>query len=353
LSNLIDLLSVHSKPLYLITGNKGFNYFRDDPRIVTLGTDHDGATNIFLRILKYTLLQIRISHLLLKINNKCDVFIFFLGGEDLVFPMIIAKIFKKKVVILFAGSSVHTLYYDNLVLGLKILTGINCTLCYKIVLFSERLIKEWNLERYQNKILIAQNHIVDLPNFRVETPLSARPPHIGYFGRLSKEKGIINFIQSLPILLQRLPELQVIIGGNGAQYQYLMTYINENNLTDHVKIIGWVPHEDLPKYLNGLRLVVIPSYTEGLPNIMLEAMACGTPVLATPVGAIPDVIQDGITGFIMTDNSPECIAENITRAIQSANLGNVGKNGEFFVHNNYSLEEVTKKWKQVVNDIRY
>ena len=92
---------------------------------------------------------------------------------------------------------------------------------------------------------------------------------------------------------------------------------SKENLNNKVELTGWIPHDELPDYSNMLKLIVLPSYTEGLPNIMLEVMACGTPVLATPVGAIPDVINDGENRFLMENNSQECIAENVITSIVS------------------------------------
>ena len=85
---------------------------------------------------------------------------------------------------------------------------------------------------------------------------------------------------------------------------------------------------------------------------MLEAMACGTPVLATPVGAIPDVIIDGKTGFIMENNSPECIAENVIRALASPDLEEIAENGRRFVEENFTCEKTVENWKRVFQDIK-
>ena len=116
-------------------------------------------------------------------------------------------------------------------------------------------------------------------------------------------------------------------------------------------MLRWVPHDKLPDYLNELKLVVLPSYTEGLPNLMLEAMACGTPVLATPVGAIPDMITDGETGFIMEDNSPACIAENVMRALEHPDLERIVENARALVEREFTYETAVERYRRILDDL--
>jgi glycosyltransferase involved in cell wall biosynthesis len=124
--------------------------------------------------------------------------------------------------------------------------------------------------------------------------------------------------------------------------------LNENDLNTKVKLLGWISHHNLPQYLNECKLIILPSFTEGLPSIILEAMACGTPVLATPVGAILDYIKDGETGFIMENNSPECIAGNIIRALNHPNLKQIAENGRKVVEKEFTFEKAVESYKNIV-----
>ena len=143
----------------------------------------------------------------------------------------------------------------------------------------------------------------------------------------------------------------MLIGGDGPLKELIEASLQEQGVSTRVDLPGSISHDDLPRYLNQLRLLVLPSYTEGLPNIMLEAMACGTPVLATPVGAIPDVIIDGKTGFIMENNSPECIAENVVRALNSPDLERIAEAGRRFVEENFTFEKTVENWKEILQSI--
>ena len=85
--------------------------------------------------------------------------------------------------------------------------------------------------------------------------------------------------------------------------------------------------------------------------VLLEAMACGTIVLATPVGAIPDYLIDSNTGFIMENNSPQCISKNIIRALSNPNLEQIAENARKFVEKNFSFKKAAKNYHKIIKKI--
>lgn len=84
---------------------------------------------------------------------------------------------------------------------------------------------------------------------------------------------------------------------------------------------------------------------------MFEVTTYGIPVLATPVGAIPNIIIDGKTGFIMENNSPECIAENVIRVLNSPDLERVAEDGRRFVEEHFTFEHMVERWKEMPEEI--
>jgi len=112
-----------------------------------------------------------------------------------------------------------------------------------------------------------------------------------------------------------------------------------------------VPLTTIPDYLNELSLLVLPSESEGLPGVILEAMACGTPVLATPVGAIPDIVKDAETGFILEDSSPECIAGNVMRALKHPDLIRITRNARKLIKQNYTYKTMVNNYEQILSKL--
>jgi glycosyltransferase involved in cell wall biosynthesis len=350
LSHLIEIVCSISDKTILITGNDGYEYFKSDERLDLIGISHKDYTTYIQRVFHYLALQITIAYWILKKRRDFDILIFFFGGDTLALPMLITYLLRKKGFLLVPGSSIKTLetQRDPLNMGLKVLHFISCLLAKKIILYSNCLIEEYDLKRWKNKILIAHRHFIDFNTFRITIPFSERSSRIGYIGRLGMEKGVQNFVQAIPIIIRNRGDISVFIGGEGQLKESIIASLQMEKITTHVDLPGWISHDDLNKYLNQLQLLVVPSYTEGLPNIMLEAMACGTPVLATSVGAIPDVIREGETGFIMENNSPECIAENVIRALDYPDLEKVAENGRQFVEENFTFEKTVKRWKEIL-----
>jgi len=352
LQNLIDILHPLSEELYLVTGGAGYSFFAESEKVHAHRVEHKAKKDIPARITNYIWTQLKISWRLAKLTRNVNLWIFFIGGEGLMLPLVVAKLLRRKVVIASAGSGpeVACAQRDPLAIVATLLQNITYRLSDRIIMYSERLVEEYGLRKYGHKISIVHRHFLDFDTFNLNVPLRNRRNVIGYIGRLSQEKGVMNFIKTIPDLLKERDDLEFLICGDGQLRDEIEKYISEKNLNDKVKLVGWIPHEGLPDYFKKLKLVVLPSYTEGLPNVVLEAMACGTPVLATLVGAVPDVIMDGKTGFIMEDNSPACIAENVIRALEHPELEMIVENARALVEREFTYEAAVERYRKILEE---
>jgi len=274
------------------------------------------------------------------------VVLFCFGADLFILPILTAKILKKKVIVRADGRPSHylrTMQHSKVkVVLFTLIERLIYSFVDRIVLEHPYMLYYFNYNKYQQKVVGIPLY-VDLRSFKRSKDLAIRYFDLAFIGRFSPEKGVVEFISAL----RRLPlKYNILVIGDGPLNSDI-SWPNQCALTH----FPWIDHEAMPNYLNNIKILVMPSYKEGLSNLLLEAMACGTPVLATPVGAIPDVIIDGKTGFIMENNSPECIAENVIRALNSPDLERIAEDGRRFVEENFTFERVVERWKEVLDQV--
>jgi glycosyltransferase involved in cell wall biosynthesis len=301
-------------------------------------------------------IEIKLCIAVAQVAGDIDVVFFHLCGAFSLPPLLVAKVLGKKTITNVNGrgslsakrgyrSFMRKYLLANL---LGLLESAVFALSDQIAVQSPAAISFLELDRYRVKIAIRSTICIDTSSFREITRIVDRALSIGYIGRLDPGKGISNLIKALSDLTTYRNDLKVLIAGEGSLFNTLEAEIERSGQRSHVELKKWVPHEDIPLYLNQLRLLILPSDSEGLPRIVLEAMACGTVVVATPVGGIPDVIADGHTGFILEDSSPECIARTVIRAIQHPNLSQIAQNAHMEIENTYSFSSLIEQYRNTL-----
>ncbi len=147
-----------------------------------------------------------------------------------------------------------------------------------------------------------------------------------FVGRIERLKGIEKVIQSLPFLGHIKPRL-IIVGEDGnrqGETIYLKRMAESLGVVDSVTFSGLVAYENLPVYYNAADVCVFPSYYESFGLVPLESLACGTPVVATSVGDLPNIIQQGKTGYVLINNDPQAISLKLEAILtgKAARMGN-------------------------------
>ncbi len=170
-------------------------------------------------------------------------------------------------------------------------------------------------------------------------------------GRLSPEKELYNLLEIVSILRQSRPNIKVGIAGKGPELDLLERKIIENNLASNVKLLGFV--DDIVDFYNSGKVLVLTSRTEGLPRTVIEAMACGIPCVASNEGDMEDVIDDGVSGYLIQDyrNLNE-FANRINILLNNKEeYDEMSERSIIKIKNNYSYEDATKVWEEIIHNI--
>ena len=138
---------------------------------------------------------------------------------------------------------------------------------------------------------------------------ATRPLQIGLVARLSHEKGVDLFVSMAALLADDLPNAQFLVAGEGPERGRLESMIQGAGVAGRVTLLG--RQDDMPAFYQRLDVLVLSSRDEGLPMAVLEGMASGLPVVATRVGEVPEVVQDGHTGQIVATESPGELARAV------------------------------------------
>ena len=164
-------------------------------------------------------------------------------------------------------------------------------------------------------------------------------PIVGNVAALVPHKGQRHLVEAAALVIRQVPDARFVIAGEGELRQSLERQIRDRHLDKHVTLLGFRP--DVLSLHKAFDVFVMSSVTEGLGTSLLDAMACGRPVVATSAGGIPEVVEDGRTGFLVSPRDHEAMAAAIVRLLNDPALRRqMGEAGLLSVRDRFSVERM-------------
>jgi glycosyltransferase involved in cell wall biosynthesis len=318
-------------------------------RVLMLGDslNHNGGiVSVEKLILKYAPREVEIQHIATRedgsIIHKVEVFVKGLGillwellrkKNDIVhvhladggsalrkaIVALIAFMFRKPVLMHAHGPEFHLTYFGLPKLAQKGLSWI-FQRCWGFIVLS----KSWkdfyvvNCGLQEKQVFVLPNPVelpAQVPNRRNSTKVS-----LVFFGRIGQRKGAFDLIQAFATLPAYQQEsAQLILAGDG-EVEQGRKLVESLNLKEHITFLGWVNSEQRDSLLAKADVFVLPSYNEGLPMALLEAMGWGLPVLVTPVGGIPELVISKENGLLVTPGNTQQLSLAMQSLIENEDL---------------------------------
>ena len=228
--------------------------------------------------------------------------------------------------------------------------------CYKVVGVSLKTASDlMKYERIPSKKVLTISNGVDGSKFNIsidkehkktELGIKNKGPIIGLASRLSEEKGVKYLLSAMLKIINNYPDCCLIIAGNGPLKNELQDNTIKLGITKNVVFIG--PRIDMPELFNLFDLIALPSISEGMPMVLLEAMAAACPIVATEVGGVPAIIQHGHNGSLVKPGDPDALVSAILRVLGDKELrARYSYHGLEIFNDKYSAEIMTRKYEQL------
>lgn len=161
--------------------------------------------------------------------------------------------------------------------------------------------------------------------------------------RLTPWKGVDKLIAALPLWREAVAETNLVIVGDGPERENLERLAQATDTAEAVRFVGQVPHDRMPLYLRAADVFVLYSGYEGLPHVVLEAMAAGAPVVASRKGGIPEVVVDGETGLLVEWGDETALMDVVRRVLCDAALARrLGEDGRARAARDFKWESVVE-----------
>ncbi len=181
--------------------------------------------------------------------------------------------------------------------------------------------------------------ISDRKKIREKLRISDRHTVLLHVSNISSNKGVFETLEAFKILYNHTNDIRLIFVGDGEDFLSLKSKIKKYGLENVVFMVGSKKHDEIPGWMSAADIFVFPTYYEGLPNVVLEAMAVGLPIIASKVGGIPEVVKDGVNGFLIEPKNVKALVDSLKFLLS-------GRRGKFFSENSQKIISEKFTWKR-------
>lgn len=262
-----------------------------------------------------------------------------------------SRLLNISVIVHLHGSELQK-FYNNSSILIKILVKFTLARVKRAIVLGKGLKKEFlGLVPLERVVVIPNGIMVNGAASQI-SQIARKRLEVVYLGALKKRKGYQELIYAIPSILKKVPVVHFVFAGEICDQEYhcsIVNFINSNNIGSSIEFIGVVSGDAKFSLLNEADIFCFPPIEpEGQPLVILEAMACGLPIISTRYGAIPDLVLDEVNGFVIPPGNREQLIDKIchlaTSPVKRLEMGR--RSSEL-----YRTQFTREKWAQQLGDL--